>query len=284
MKEGNMRIVMVTAGVWSADQLHRATQALDGLVCRLAMSSLIAQVVSRYEAQFTNWRAFGLLGKPPSDWGDCAPGTEALVRNDVLEFASALRRHGITLSPGELTWELAFNVDDILELVPSRRRLEVEFLDVGSPGLMSFLLPGFETGSKFSDVLLHLFNHLFHFRDMRRLMKIARRTAAAHALAEEARAEQELVKARREQLALLREQQSVESASAQSPLQVDSDATLKELVHGFVQAGGHPSEIKRLVLDPNERDLHVLCRLKCEGLIVGIGAADVEEVEGEEPR
>lgn len=44
MTEDNTRIVVATAGVWSADQLHCAVQALDGLVCRLALSSLIADV------------------------------------------------------------------------------------------------------------------------------------------------------------------------------------------------------------------------------------------------
>ena len=276
-----IRVVVATAGVWSAHQLQTAVGALDGLVCRLAAASLIAEVASRYEAQFANWRAFGLLTRRPSNWGDSTAGTEALARNDFLEFATALRRHGIILKPTEMSWELEFSVGDLLELVPVRRRLEVEFLELGSPGLMSFLLSGFKEDSKFCDVFLHLINHLFHYKEMRQLMKVARQYAKAHALAERGRAEQELAKARLYHLRVLREEQSLQRVSGPAGIQVDSDTKIQEQNQVLIQAGILPSDIKRLLLEPNEQDVSVLCRLKCEGLLIGIG---LEGVAGRKER
>lgn len=272
MANESMRIVTATAGVWSAHQLHAAIQALDSLVCRLAITSMIAEVVSRYEAQFANWRAFGLLTRRPSEWGDSSAGTEALARNDFLEFANALRRHGITLKPTELSWQLEFSVDDLLQLIPLRNRLEVEFVELGSPGLASFLLPGFKQDSKFADVLVHLINHIFHFKEMQKLMKIACQYAEAHALAAGARAEEKMVKARLAHLQLLRDEQSMQQLPATKSVQIDYDAKVQEQNQNLIQAGVLPSDIKRLVVDPNERDVNVLCRLKCEGLLIGIGA------------
>jgi len=277
------RIVVATRGLWTAGKLASSIGTLDRLVSRMAAVSVLRETLWRYEAQLANWRAFGLIGRAPRDWGDAEPGTEALVRNDFLDFVHALRQQGIGVEVTELGWNLTFSINDLADLISPSRRLEVEFLTQASPGLLSFLIEGPKGTSKFSDVLIHVFNHLFHFGAMRRLMKAAADFAEAQVDAAQMDALQRGHEERRRRVEVdleirrLLASPSGAADSEQSLVQVDYEAKLHEQRTDLIQGGARPNDVARVLTEPTNRDLDALTRFKCEGLIAGIGAEDLPD-------
>ncbi len=269
------RIVMSTAGVWRADRLAAAIHALDGLSCRVAAASYLAQKLQDHEYVISNLRVLGLLDKgTPKHWGEADGSTESLARSDYLKLTTMLRNNGINVVETDVSWSLQFAFDDILEIVPRINRLEVESIRLCSPGFLSFLLSGDHAKPGLTGLLTHIFNSVFWHEETKRAMD-------AMATKLEAEAMQELTKA-------LCKTPSRDGRDSQVPegdsLQIDYEKSIDTLEVSLRNAAIVPKDIREAIMKPVDADLNVLCQLKCQGMIRGIAVGFVaEEIRPDKP-
>lgn len=136
------RITVKTAGVWRASQIAEAFAAIDALCSRIAMGALIADALDQYEYVVSNLRALGLWGKEsPESWGEAERPTDIITRRDFVDFVRLMRNLGVDVQTTSIGLQFKFSIDDLLPMVSTSARPEVEHIRMSSPGEWSMLLP-----------------------------------------------------------------------------------------------------------------------------------------------
>ncbi len=274
-----LRLLVSTGSMWRADLLAEFLAALDGVVCRAGAACLVSDLLRRHNEELANLQAMGLLrpGLSPAEWQEATRGTDALTRDGYLQIATALRNHGIGVHRESLGWRVELEFEDIIEIVPRSLHLEVDFIEIASPGILSLLQVGLKAVRESADLLKHIFDSWIEPEAARRLRRAAAEVAEQQARVARERANQEAARTRAMRAAARRLEEELRScppATVQS--QLDYRSRSDAIRSALAQGGLTYAESDRKVLAPLEQGIDRLARLRCDGLITGI-AVDLLE-------
>ncbi|MBN2568790.1 MAG: hypothetical protein JXB42_05110 [Deltaproteobacteria bacterium] len=270
---GILRIIAATSGIWRANKLAEFISSLDDIVCRATAACLLSDLLRRHNEELASLQAMGLLrpGMSPADWGEAVRGTDALSRDGYLQVATDLKRHGIIVRQEHLGWKVDFEFDDIVEIVPQSMHLEVEFIQLASPGLGSFIQAGSKVAKDEASFLRHIFDRWTEPEAKKRLLQAE-------------------IEMRELQVNLAREETNQASQKTRimkaiadrvekelSTLRVDNITTTLDYAHrrdgirGALMDGGLPlQKIEEVILKPLEDRINRLARFVCDRLVSAI--------------
>lgn len=279
------RIVVATDGIWRAEHLAACIRSVDAIVSRLSTAAMFADFLKESEHIITNLRLHGLLDRgTPSQWGKSEGGTEGLSRHGYFRFTKELQRYGIVVKEEEISWSLQFEFEDMLEVVPSVNRLEIESVQMASPGFISFVASGVQGTRSFMDGVIHIFNSLFYYHEMKSIMNSAKILAEAEADAAISSARMNRGRVIEMEINLadkIAKKPSLREEHNTAVCSTEYERRLDNLTVDLHNGGCVPRQVSRSIILPTEEDLAGLAKLKCQGLIRGIG---VDTFDGSENR
>lgn len=253
------RVLVQTGGVWRLPQLTAALNAIDGLSSRIAVAQHIAESCEEMNYVISNLRALGLLAKgKPDQWGETKYPTDLVGRKDYIEFVSLMCNAGVEVQLTDLGVKLSFAVSDLIDLVPSVNRPEIDRINMSSPGEWSIVLTDFLGSKEWVRLLERIFDALFYNRDTGKRKKAEARKAIAKARQEEAKAKH---------MEIDSELQGLTVASKRNDLILDYSVAVDSLVASLRNAGFADQEIRGILKEKLLQDIDTLSRFKSLGLI-----------------
>jgi hypothetical protein len=270
---GILRIVTSTSGVWRANKLAEFISSLDDIVCRATAACLLSDLLRRHNEELANLQAMGLLrpGMSPADWGEAVRGTDALSRDGYLQVATDLKRHGISVRQEHLGWKVDFEFDDIVEIVPQSMHLEVEFIQLASPGIGSFIQAGSKVAKDEANLLRHIFDRWTEPEAKKQLLdaEIEMRKLQIRLAKEEAN--QAYQKTRIMKAIADRVEKELASMPVRATATTLDYAHRRDGIRSALIEGGLPlQKIETAILKPLEDRIDKLSRFMCDRLVSAI--------------
>jgi len=279
------RILVKTQGLWRASQVAEALNALDGLVCRIAAASALADYVQSQDYVINNLRVLGLLKKGgPGRWGKgSGGGMSDVARTDYVTFIRNMRRHGIEVKRTPDTLKFSFIVSDLLELEPvSYSRLEIAEISMASPGKWILTMTGLLAKKGLLEPARRIIDALFFYEETRAKKGAEARAvlAAAKKTESEARAVLAVAKKTESEAGLLDAQADLvrtQTARERAKVLLTYRKAIDSERVSLRNAGLIESEIKAKFDQPLEEAISTLSILKAGGLIEGIRLDVIEQ-------
>jgi len=268
------RIVVATSEVWTASQLSRFLTSLDGVASRVSAICSLTEMLNKAEPYFSNLKVMGLLDKgTPEKWGITEGGSESLARSDYLKYNSLLNQYGIEVQEKNLSWNLNLKFEDVIELVSDANRLEIEFINMGSDGMISTVISSVE---KFPGAIAPILNTIRYGKEQKKLWQLAVKREKENLKILKANVEQERAKAEQERENAILKKLEVQNeiikyvSTLSSFPKLDPDKTLEKFKNNLINNGIDLKPILEKMINPINKDLDYVFKCICQGLVKAI--------------
>jgi hypothetical protein len=262
------RVLVKTQGLWRASQVADALTALDGLICRIATASALADYVQSQDYIINNLRVLGLLKKGgPDRWGKGSGGMAGVARTDYVSFVRDMRRHGVEVKRTPDTLKFSFVVSDLLEIVPVSSRLEIAEISMASPGKWVLTMAGLLAKKGLLEPVQKILDALLYYRPT-----FAKKEAEVRAIEATTKKTESEAGVLDSQADLVRAKAATERASAM----LSYSKAIESVVASLRNAGFSPTDIKGMLAEPVRTAIATLSTQKATGLIEGVYLEVVE--------
>lgn len=263
-----IRVRVVTAGTWRAEQVAHTLLAIDRIATRVGIATYISETCEAYDYVIRHMATFGLQGKLPVEWREPNNPTDVMLRTDLGKFATALRNAGVEIRFSQLGVNFRFLTQDVYDLLPISSRAEVEHIKMSSPGTWSILLGGAIKSEGAARLLEKIFDSIF-YRDA------VKRKADAEARIAEAQADKEEAKARTAETRS--ESDALYLGERKCDMILDYAVAVDSLVSALLNAGFDHQQVQSVIRDAIMGDIDLLARHKSMGLIESLTTENIQE-------
>lgn len=242
--------------------MSEALMALDGMTCRIAAASALADYIQSQDYVISNLRVLGLLKKgAPQRWGKASGRAVDVARTDYASFIRDMRRHGVEVKRTPDTLKFSFLISDLLDVVPISSRLEIMQISMSLPGKWMLTMAGILAKKSLLEPVERIFDALFFYRPA--LAKRDAEAKATRAIAKKTEAEARMIDAEAD---LVRARIGSEMANAL----LGYGKALESVVASLRNAGFRQTEIRSTLVEPVQATIATLSTLKASGLVEGI--------------